>query len=201
MANPNLKQIEKRLPETYYEYKLALAEKDYLNPQLYEAEGQRELEEGEVFINPPLPDSGWRVRVEVIAKNKTTKHWLHIENVRFGIKPCQMLITTNWKRIEAAFRMTFMEKNGYEAGRTPANREETKAALALLLIYAKPKNLSDYSASQIKPMIDLGIQFSYDLYELAKDKVDRSDWKDWSISWRNKYYALLEEVGRKPPTS
>lgn len=191
MTKEPTKPIEKRLPETYYEYQLALAGEDYLNPQ---RNGQIELAEGEIWVNPPTPNSGWVVWVEVKAINKTRKFYLHIENTRFGIKPCVMTVN-NWKKIEANFISTFIEREqGFN--RSPADRELVEAALKLLLIFAKPKNISDYSSRKIKPMVDLGMQFCFDLFQLAKDKVEHSEWVDWSMFWRSKYFALLKETGR-----
>lgn len=182
----------KRLPETYGEYQLALAGKDYLNPKQYEDYGQRELLPGEVFELEPLPEHGWKVSVTVEAKGRSTKHWLHIENPLYGVTASKMNVN-NWQSVTRGFKETYirLEMNMNVA---PATKAQVEAALALLLVYCKPKNLSDCSATTVSKMTDLGMFFVYDLWDKCNEVVDRSDWVDWSKYWHDRCKRAEEEL-------
>lgn len=186
---------EKQLPVTYWEYQLALMG---FTENSYTEFMNRELTEGE-HLNPDPGKSGWKVSVTVETRARSTKHWLHIENEKFGIKPCKMLVN-RWQSITRGFRETWMSnpeifnQERFGTGECLATREQVFEALALLLVSCKPKNLGDYPPSTLEPMLDLGFYFAVELWEKANEVVERSDWQDWSKYWRDRCLKAEDEV-------
>ena len=185
------KKEEKKLPATYWGYNLALM--GFSFEETYREYMDRELAEGEQ-LNPDI-NSGWKVSVVVEARPRSTKHWLHIENTRFGIESCKMLVN-RWQSITRGFKVTWSDNRALfnEEHDCIATREQVEEALAMLLVSCKPKNLSDYQASAVASMVDLGFYFPLELWEKANEAIERSDWQDWSKYWRERCYLAEDEL-------
>jgi len=173
------------------EHKTLLAYLDRTEP-VYTGEVPATLEEYQAALNVVigrpgylgLSNGGWHVVAKTEARNRSKKVFFEINNFLFGTKP--MLLEMNkWRRVKNA-----MTENGSDC----LTIQQTKEALTLLLLYAKPSFI-DLPVRTQGTMASLGYHFVLELTGELERAFVRSDYVDYSVYWQRKYRALEKKIG------